>query len=124
VDYSHIETDADAILSVYYGSVGYMSPFLDNDYSPVMVIAAKLLDAKARGTLYARQYAIHPQAEKNRNDNIEAMLPDAAIRFASFDALMEHFDESAQGLLREQERIVARIARDLGAGEPSAEGKQ
>jgi hypothetical protein len=119
-DYSHIQTDADAILSVFYGQVGYLSPYTEEDYSPLLHLGVRLLDARTRETLYYKQLAVHPRAER-LSKTFDAAMPDARYRYRTFDALMADFERSIEGLLLSQETLALRIVRDLDVPDRLAE---
>lgn len=117
VDYSHIETDADAILSVFYGQVGYLSPHSLTDYYPFLHLGVRMLDARTKSTIYYKQLAVHPLSAKLAG-RYDAVQSDDRYRYATFEALMADFERSIQGLLEGQEQLAQRIARDLGVPPP------
>jgi hypothetical protein len=119
-DYSHITTDADAILSVFYGRVGYLSPYSDTDYLPMVILGVRLLDAKTKETLYYKQFAVHPNAER-LGKPFEAVVSDGRYRYRNFETLMADFERSIEGLLVSQETLGLRIARDLQVPEKPVE---
>lgn len=117
-DYSKIQTDADAILSVFYGKVGYRSSYTDKDFYPVVILGARLLDAQTKETLYYKLFAVHPGAGKMSPDKVEAVHPGTRYIFRTFDALMGEFERSIEGLLAAQEILALRLLRDLGVPPP------
>ncbi len=119
-DYSHITTDADAILSVFYGRVGYLSPYSETDYLPMMILGVRLLDAKTKETLYYKQFAVHPNAER-LGKPFEAVVSDGRYRYKNFETLMTDFERSIEGLLASQETLALRIVRDLQVPEKPVE---
>jgi hypothetical protein len=119
-DYSHIQTDADAILNVFYGRIGYLSPYNDTDYLPMVTLGVRLLDAKTKETLYYKQLIVHPNAERQAKA-FDAAPSDNRYRYKNFESLMADFERSIEGLLLSQEILALRIVRDLQVPEKSIE---
>jgi hypothetical protein len=113
VDYSNITTDADAILNVFYGSIGYLSPVFKESYAPWVVIGVRLVDGRTRETLFFKNYNVTQAADRINNPNIDAIFPDTKFSYGSFEELMSKFDESIEGILNSQEKIAARIVQQL-----------
>src|SRR5260221_864098 len=130
VDYSSIQTDADAILHVYYGRVGYLSPPFRNSYAPWVEIGVKLVDARTRTTLYYKNISVFQSGKdagrliRRSNPLLESMRPDPQFAYGSFEDLMGKFEDSIQGILRSQEMIVARIAQNLTGTRPAPEPEE
>src|SRR6478609_2671031 len=54
-DYSHIVTDADAILDVTFIDVGYVSPADSGDYFPWVCADARLIATKPKTPIYIQR---------------------------------------------------------------------
>ena len=113
VDYSGIHADADALLSVWYAKTGYLSPMTIPDYSPTIVAGVKLIDAHTYETLFFKTFDVTPVASHVSNKNVDAFVPNEKYRYADFDALMAHFDDSVLGLLDSQDQIALHVAQQL-----------
>jgi hypothetical protein len=113
LDYSAIATGADAILHLFYGPVGYLSPTQTYSYSPWVVMAARLLDARTKRVLYFMTFNVTPEAGKIRDKNVTAIHPDKGFIYKSFDELMSKFDKSVEGILAGQEKIAINMAQQL-----------
>lgn len=113
LDYTSIKTDADAILSVFYGDAGYVSVVTKTGYLPLVGLSVRLLDARTLKILYYKQHRAYP-APENLRGNPEVTRLEKQYDYANSERLMAAFDESYQGLLESQEAIVSRIVRDLG----------
>jgi len=119
-DYSSVQTDADAILNVFYGQVGYLSPHNDTDYLPVLIFGARLLDAQSKETIYYRQFAYWPKGQK-ASEVFYRIDSDERYRFGNYEALMAGFERSIEGLLLGQGQLVEQLARDLGVPDKKEE---
>jgi hypothetical protein len=117
VDYSRIDTDADAILHVWFGAVGYISPPTSMDYTPQMWAAARLVHAKIKSQLYFQSFAY-----QNINATAEAIhdITPPGYAYRDFDLLMARSSEAAQGLKTGAGEIGARIANDLSKSDQPA----
>lgn len=113
LDYTNIRTDADALLTVWYSKIGYWSPTGKPDYAPQIIMGVKLTDAHTFETIFFKAFDVASNASQVRGDNVEAIAPDEKYRYATFDALMEHFDESVQGILDGEALIAAHVAQRL-----------
>jgi len=109
-DYSDIHVEADAILSVWYAVMGYMSPPSSSHYLPWVVIKARLLDAKTKKDIYYKTFCVGYEMQV---ENAVMLTADAKYRYASFDDLMTHVDEAIAGLENSQEIAAKRIGQDL-----------
>jgi len=109
-DYSEIHVDADAILAVWFGVVGYMSPPSSTHYQPWVLIKARLLDAKTKSDIYYKSFCV---GWKMKIKNAVMLPADAKYRYGSFDELMAHATEAATGLVSCEEITANRIGLDL-----------
>jgi hypothetical protein len=108
-DYSSIQTDADAILNVWFTSFGYVSPPESSDFIPWIVVRTRLLDAKTKQDLYYKTFACGWDIK----NNAVHVPSDGAFRYGSFDALSTQFDQSVAGIRSCEDAIVAMIGQDL-----------
>lgn len=113
LDYSNINSDADALLTVWYSKTGYWSPTNKPDFSPMIIVGVKLTDAHTFETLFFKAFDVTPVAGQVSNENVDAILPDTKYQYADFDTLMSHFDESVQGLQDSQDLIATHVAQRL-----------
>ena len=111
VDYSRINTDADVILHVWFGAVGYLAPPDSMDYRPRVWAAARLVHTQAKSQLYFQTFAY--QNLKATDDAIDYLTPSGAYAYGNFDSLMAQSSEAAQGLKQGAGEIGFRIASDL-----------
>ena len=111
--YSGIHSDADAFLTVWYGKTGYWAPTIKPDYAPQIILGVKLTDAHTFETLFFKTFDVAQNASQVSNANVEAIMPDEKYRYSSFDLLMEHFDESVQGLLDGETQIATHAAQHM-----------
>jgi len=110
-DYSHIKTDADAILNVWLNVVGYTLPPSSDDYQPWLSVGARLLDTKTKKVLYFRIFNIG--SEFVNNEDIETLSSNEKYRYDSFDALIMRFDQAVEGIENSQEKVVNRIVQQI-----------
>ncbi len=109
-DYTDIHVDADAILSVWFAAVGYISPPNSTHYVPWVAIKARLLDAKTKKDIYYKTFCVGYEMKIEH----AVMLPaDHKYRYASFDELMAHINDAIAGLLSSEEIAAKRIGQDL-----------
>ncbi|HPR45488.1 MAG: hypothetical protein H6928_17180 [Burkholderiaceae bacterium] len=111
-DYSHIQTkNSDAILSVWFGPVGYVAPgVVDAPYEPWVVVHVRLLQAESKEILSQKTYSAGYQAKLEG----AVFVPcSAGYRFDRFDDLIKNFKQSADGLVECEKAIALRAAADL-----------
>jgi hypothetical protein len=108
-DFSDVKTDADAILSVWITSFGYVSPPESSDFIPWVVVRARLLDSKSKQDMYFKTYACGWDIKAN-SVHVEA---DAKYHYGSFGTLIDQFDQSVAGLKDCEQAVVAAIGQDL-----------
>ena len=111
-DYSGVHVDADAILSVWFGVVGYVSGGFSVHYEPSVLVKARLLDAKTKKDIYFKTFCV---GYKMKIENAVMLPADTRFRFGSFDDLMAHADEAVAGLVSCEELTANRIGWDLRA---------
>jgi hypothetical protein len=108
-DFSDVKTSADAILSVWITSFGYVSPPESSDFIPWVVVRARLLDSKSKQDMYFKTFACGWDIKAN-SVHVEA---DAQYRYGSFGTLIDQFDQSVTGLKDCEQAVVAAIGQDL-----------
>lgn len=108
-DYSAIQTDADAILNVWFTSFGYVSPPESTDFMPWVVVRARLLDAKTKQDMYFKTFACGYDIKAN-SVHIDA---EATYRYGSFSKLEDQFDQSVTGLQACEQAVVAMIGQEF-----------
>lgn len=109
-DYSEIQTDADAILNVWFGVTGYAVASFSGYYQPWLRVNVRLLDPHTKRILYFRAFNFGLPLKMH---NVEDIAADEKYRYASFDTLMNKFDEAAEAIVIGEQQIAARIANDL-----------
>jgi hypothetical protein len=109
-DYSGVHVDADAILSVWFGVVGYMSSPYSAHYEPCVLIKARLLDARTKKDLYFKTFCV---GYKPKIENAVMLPADTRFRFHSFDDLIAHSDDAVAGIVSCEKLTADRIGSDL-----------
>lgn len=108
--------DADAVLFVQFGNVGYISGGFSLHYEPTVLVKAQLVDEQTKKYLYSRTFCVGFKMKIRH----AVMLPaDPQFRFSSFDDLMAHADKAVTGLDRCAQLAADRIGSDLRPGGPS-----
>jgi hypothetical protein len=108
-DYSDIQTDADAIMNVWFTSFGYISPANQPDYIPWVVIRARMVDAKTKQDLYYKTFACGHDIKAN-SVHIDS---DFAYTYGSFSDLEKNFDKSVEGIKWCEKSVADMIGQDL-----------
>ncbi|WP_175952231.1 hypothetical protein [Burkholderia sp. BCC0405] len=108
-DYSAIQTDADAIMNVWFTSFGYVSPPNRPDYIPWVVIRARILDAKTKQDIYYKTFACGYDIKAN-SVHIDS---DFAYTYGSFSDLEKNFDKSVEGIKSCEKSVADMIGQDL-----------
>jgi hypothetical protein len=110
-DYSHIQTDKDAILGVGFGPVGYVADgIIDAPYEPWFVVHVRLLQGKTKQTVLQKTYTAGYKAKLNG----AVFVPCATdYRFRLYSTLMEDFTKTIEGLLECEKTVVRQIAQDI-----------
>lgn len=113
-DYSLISTDADVILDVWYGAIGYVQARFSTTYQPWMMINARAVSSKTKETLYRKTFSA---GYETIVANTVFVPCSTAIRYDSFDALMQNHGKAVEALADCQKTVVQRIAADLKQGD-------
>ncbi|PAK13871.1 hypothetical protein [Burkholderia ubonensis] len=108
-DYSGIQTDADAIMNVWFTSFGYISPPDKTDFIPSVVVRARMLDAKTKQDIYFKTFACGYDIRSN-SVHVDS---DVAYSYGSFGDLEKNFDKSVEGIKSCEKSIAAMIGQDL-----------
>ncbi len=74
-------------------------------------MGVKLTDAHTFETIFFKAFDVASNASQVRGDNVEAIAPDEKCRYATFDALMGHVDESVQGIPDGETPIARHLAQ-------------
>ncbi|KVN96722.1 hypothetical protein WJ70_09570 [Burkholderia ubonensis] len=108
-DYSGIQTDADAIMNVWFTNFGYISPPDTTDFIPSVVVRARMLDAKTKQDIYFKTFACGYDIRSN-SVHVDS---DVAYSYGSFGDLEKNFDKSVEGIKSCEKSIAAMIGQDL-----------
>jgi hypothetical protein len=109
-DYSGIQVDADAILSVWSRSFGYVSPPSSTHYEPSGVVMVRLLDSKSKADLYFKTFVVGWKLPIKESIYLET---GTKYRYGSIDKFRASEDEAIQGLFEAERLISQRVGEDL-----------
>lgn len=110
-DYSHIQTDKDAILSVWFGPVGYVADgVIDAPYQPWVMVHVRLLQGKTHQILSQKTYTA---GYKSKLEGAVFVPCGNDYRFDTFDKLMADVGGSVRALSECQKAIVRQAVLDL-----------
>lgn len=110
-DYSHIQTDKDAILSVWFGPVGYIADgVLNVPYEPWLIIHVRLLHGKTKQILSQKTYSAGYKAKLEGSVFVQCSKDS---RFDTFEKLMDDFEESIKALSECEKAVVQQAVQDL-----------
>ena len=111
-DYSHIKTEKDAILSVWFGSVGYVADgVIDAPYEPWVVLNVRLLHGKTKQVLSQKTYSAGFKSPFLQG---AVFVPcSAGHRFDTFEKLTSDFKRAVDGLAECESAIIQRAAQDI-----------
>lgn len=112
-DFSSIHTDADAILAVWFTTIGYVSPPYSVNFQPWVAVRARLLDAKTKRDLYFKTFSGGYEMKVENSIYIPA---DSRYQYQSFGELTSAFNESVRGLKESACTIADYITKDLSQG--------
>lgn len=110
-DYQDINTDADAILHVWFNSVGYLSPPDSLDYKPRVIVHSALISAKDKSQKYYQIFAYGPSF--GTREEIVHLNNDEQFEYGSFDTLIENASQARIGLLQSVPKISSSLANQL-----------
>jgi hypothetical protein len=110
IDYQHIQTDADAVISAQYSVAGlYSGPFSLN-YIPRLNISFAMVRPKDQSELYSQSIYYGADARKPAEDQIPA---DPKYAYGSFDQVMEKQGEVVEGFRVGVRGIAALVAQQI-----------
>lgn len=110
-DYSHIQTNKDAILSVWFGPVGYIADgVIDAPYEPWVVVHVRLLHGKTKQILSQKTYTA---GYKAKLEGAMFVPCSTSYRFGTFDKLMAASTQSVEALSECEKAITRQAAQDL-----------
>lgn len=112
-DFSSIRTDADAILVVWFTTVGYVSPPYSTSFQPWVAVRARLLDAKTKRDLYFKTFSGGYEMKAENSIYVPA---DSKYKYESFSALTMEFEDSINGLKESVCAIAHYISKDFSQG--------
>ena len=114
LDYSHVSTDADAILDVRLESAGYISVSGSPDYVPYIQVTARLGSMKGKSLLYFQTILYGLEGPLNSTDGIDYLTGPGNYSYDSFDKLMAHSQDAQFALTEGASSIARSIAAGLG----------
>jgi hypothetical protein len=110
-DYSHVNTDKDAILSVWFGPVGFIADgVIDAPYEPWVVVHVRLLHSTTKQILSQKTYT---SGYKAKTDGAVFVPCATDYRFATFEKLMSEFAQSVEALAECNSAVARQAAQDL-----------
>lgn len=110
VDYKTIETDADAILHVYFDDVGLFSGFTSADYLPRVNVQVLLHSKNRDEYLYDEEFCYGVDA---RSGNGWAIAADPKFSYPTFDNVMARLPEVATAFAAGTQAIGERAAVEI-----------
>ncbi|EKO3408858.1 hypothetical protein LZT09_01470 [Vibrio fluvialis] len=110
-DYSHINSDQQTLLSVWFGPVGYIADgVIDAPYEPWLFVNVRLLDAKTKQVLSQKSYTAGYKALTKG----AVFVPCAeSYRFNTFETIMDNFPKSIEGLSMCVKAVSEQATKDL-----------
>jgi len=110
LDYTAVDVSDDAILHVWFTTLGYLSPPSKIAFQPWITVRVRLLEAKSRKDLYFKTFTCgyQPAAE-----GIVHLNADPRFEYDGFDALTANVDDSIAGLRECNRAIATRVAGDF-----------
>ncbi|MFM7273535.1 MAG: hypothetical protein ACKO4A_06720 [Gammaproteobacteria bacterium] len=112
VDFSHIDTDKDAILLVLFNRTGFVSAsVLDAPFEPWVAVNLRLMKGSTKEILMETVYSA---GHGKDSPDGSVFVPCAENhRFATFAKVLEDFPRSIESLTLCEEAMAKRIAADL-----------
>lgn len=110
LDYTAVDVSDDAILHVWFTTLGYLSPPSKIAFQPWITVRVRLLEAKSKKDLYFKTFTCgyQPAAE-----GIVHLNADPRFEYDGFDVLTAKVDDSIAGLRECNRAIATRIAGDF-----------
>lgn len=113
-DFSNVHTDADAILEVWFTTLGYVSPPSKSAFEPWVAVKVRMLDSKSRKDLYFKTF--FGGFKDKMIKNIVYVPADAKYQYKTFDMLTSSFADSVRGLQETEGAVASQVGRDLARG--------
>src|SRR5262245_37254788 len=105
MDYRAIETEADAILDVWFVAAGYLSTQSSTIYEPWVRVTARLVSSKTREPIY---FQILNYGAIMKADGIVNLPATPVFTYGTAGTLLERANEAADGLRASIQPIVGR----------------
>lgn len=110
-DYMGIHVEADAILSIWSRSFGYISPPNSKDYQPSGVVMVRLLNSKTKADIYRKTFVVGWKLPIRGSIYLET---DEKYRYRTIDQFKASEDEAIEGLLEAERLISKHVGDDIG----------
>jgi hypothetical protein len=110
-DFSGIHVEADAVLSIWSRSFGYVSPPNSTHYQPSGVVMVRLLDSRTKADLYRKTFVVGWKLPIKESIYLET---DEKYRYRSIDQFKASEDEAIEGLLEAEHLISKHVGEDIG----------
>jgi hypothetical protein len=110
-DYSGIHVEADAILSIWSRTFGYISPPNSTRYQPSGVVMVRLLDSRTKADLYRKTFVVGWKLPIKESVYLET---DEKYRYRSIEQFKASEDEAIDGLLEAEHLIAKQLGDDIG----------
>jgi hypothetical protein len=110
LDYAVIDVSGDAILHIWFTTLGYVSPPSKIAFQPWITVRVRLLDAKTKKDLYFKTFTCGYQPLA---DGIVHLNADPRFEYGAFDDLTSQVDQSISGLIACNRDIATQIAGDF-----------
>ena len=110
MDYRVIETEADAILDVWFVAAGYLSTPSSTTYEPWVRVSARLVSSQTREPMY---FQIYNYGAVMKAQGIVDLPATPVFTYGTAGTLLERSGEAADGLRASIQPIAARIVEDL-----------
>jgi hypothetical protein len=111
-DYSGIHVEADAILSIWSRSFGYISPPNSTHYQPSGVVMVRLIDSKTKSDIYFKTFVVGWKLPIKESIYLET---NEKYRYRSIEQFKASEDEATQGLFEAEQLISQHVEKDLGS---------
>jgi len=110
LDYSAIDVKDDAILHVWFTTLGYVSPPSKIAFQPWITVRVRLVDAKTKKDLYFKTFTC---GYKPAAEGVVHINSDPRFEYDAFDVLMAKVDDSVDGLKACNRAIATQVASDF-----------
>jgi len=112
LDFTEIKVDADTILCVGYGAVGYMcsSASFSARYQPWVIIKIQMVDAKTKKDIYSKLFSY---GHETRIRNAVKLPADKKYNYKSSDDIMAHSIDAFGGIVDGEKAVAKEVGGDL-----------